>query len=113
YLQTVSVRGDFEIDPKQAPDGKVVVAVELQARTPSAAISLSGDNFRLRPPDGAQISPEAARFGDERECCIVLERDAPVDGALYFAVPEPGTGDYVLVLREGDTTAEAPFTVTG
>ncbi len=66
------------------------------------------DSLALRLPDGTTI---AARADGRSAPALVLEPTASHALTSRFDVPEPGTGRYVLLVRDGSKEAQLPFEI--
>ena len=93
-VSAIVTAGDFEFN-QNAPKGKVVVHLELQATTTERyGDNFIGNHLAVETPNGEQATP----LGGSN---VVLAADAKASN-LYadFAVPEPAMGKFVLVVRQ-------------
>ena len=105
-VSAIVTAGDFEFN-QNAPKGKVVVHLELQATTTERyGDNFIGNHLAVETPDGEQATP----LGGSN---VVLAADAKAS-SLYadFAVPEPAMGKFVLVVRQQTERSPIPFTLS-
>ena len=106
------LRADTPDNHGQMEAGKLALTVNYSATnhgTGAATFPFTGDNVRLRLPDGSEI----ATIHDGRSQSIegIPASSSASDLMSRFEIDDPAAGQYTLLVKDGDATGEIPITV--
>jgi hypothetical protein len=106
------VRADKPQKHGQMESGKLALTVRYSATnhgTGAATFPFTGENVRLRLPDGTEV----ATISDGRSQSIegLAAGASASDLMSRFEIDDPAAGQYTLLVKDGDATGEIPITV--
>lgn len=111
-LSSGEVRADIPDWALELPADTLALTVFYSARyqgTFAGGFAFTGANVGLRLPDGTMVS---SRADGHSQSAVVLKPAVSVPDLLArFDVPDPGTGTYALIVRDGSKESSIPFTI--
>ena len=115
-LEVTVDRGELRADrPEshgQMKSGKLALTVTYGATnhgTGAPDFAFTGDNIRLRLPDGSVVADMGDGYSQSIE--LLKSGTSKQDMLTRFEVEEPASGEYALQVLDGDEVAEIPFTL--
>ncbi|MBI2762820.1 MAG: hypothetical protein HYX54_03565 [Chloroflexi bacterium] len=111
-LTSGEIRADIPDWALELPADTLALTVFYSARyrgTFAGGFAFTGANVGLSLPDGSVVS---ARADGHSQSTVVLKPAVTVPNLLArFDVPDPGTGTYSLIVRDGSKRSSIPFTI--
>ena len=106
------LRADKPENHGQMESGKLALTVNYAATnhgTGAATFPFTGENVRLRLPDGTEI----ATISDGRSQSIEgIQASSTAQGLMSrFEIADPAAGQYTLLVKDGDATGEIPLAI--